>query len=124
MPESLEVVIAAGDVAYLASVLRGEIDAEDVDLIDTSGIAIGLQPALFGNDTGDGEVLIEARTPRYHLMGGCDGTLAGLLAESIAGSSGVQVPVMLSYCTSGAPESERIGVAVFFVAERTSASEY
>lgn len=122
MPESLEVVIAADDVAYLALVLRGEIEAEVVDLIDTNGIEIVLQPALFGNDSGDGEVLIEARTPRHRLMGGCDGTLAGQLAESLAGSSGVQVPVMLSYRIP--PRSERIDVAVFFVAERTAAPEY
>lgn len=35
MIDSLEVVIAASDVKYLAAVLRGEIDADDVDLTDT-----------------------------------------------------------------------------------------
>lgn len=47
MIDSLEVVIAADDVKYLAAVLRGEFDADDVDLTDIHGIEIGLQPALF-----------------------------------------------------------------------------
>jgi hypothetical protein len=118
MTESLEVVIAAGDVPYLVSVLRGEMDADDVDLIGANGTEIGLQPALFEHITDDGEVLIEVRPPRYHLMGGCSSTLAGKIADSIDGSSGVQVPVMLSYPVCSAPGSEFDEVAVFFVAER------
>ncbi len=116
-PYSLDVVIATDDVAYLASVLRGEIAAEDVDLVDTRGIEIGLQPALFDHDCDGGEVIIEARAPSYHLIGGCDGTLASQIADSLDGSSGVQVPVTLSARVSDAPESGFIDVAVFFVAE-------
>ena len=118
MPGSLEIVITTDDIAYLVSVLRGEIDADDIDLTDVNGIEIGLQPSLF--DTDDGEVLIEARTSHRHLMGGCDGKLARQIADSLDGTSGVQVPVMLSYCTSGAPGSEQIEVAAFFVADRVS----
>lgn len=118
MIDSLEVVIAASDVKYLAAVLRGEIDAEDVDLTDIHGIEIGLQPALFKPTIDDGEVLIEARTPHHHLMGGCYGALARQIADSLDGTSAVQVPVMLSYCTSGEPGAEMFEVAVFFVAER------
>lgn len=120
MPGSLEIVIAADDIGFLASVLRGEIDADDVDLTDIHGIEIGLQPELFDPDTDGGEVLIEARTSHHHLMGGCDGTLARQIADSLDGTSGVQVPVMLSYCLSGEPGSQQFEVAVFFVAERPS----
>lgn len=118
MIDSLEVVIAASDVKYLATVLRGEIDAEDVDLTDIHGIEIGLQPALFKPTIDDGEVIIEARTPHHHLIGGCYGTLARQIADSLDGTSAVQVPVMLSYYTSDEPGAEIIEVAVFFVAER------
>lgn len=118
MIDSLEVVIAASDVKYLAAVLRGEFDADDVDLTDIHGIEIGLQPALFQPTIADGEVLIEARTPHHHLMGGCYGALARQIADSLDGTSGVQVPVMLSYYTSGEPGAEMVEVAVFFVAER------
>lgn len=124
MPGSLEIVITTDDIAYLTSVLRGEIDADDVDLTDVNGIEIGLQPALFEHDGDDGEVLIEARTSHRHLMGGCDGKLARQIADSLDGTSGVQVPVMLSYCTSAAPGSEQLEVAVFFVAERQPTQQY
>ena len=123
MPGSLEVVIANGDVAYLASVLRGQIDAEDVEIVDTKGIEIGLQPSLFAPLIDDGEVLIEVRTPHYHLMGGCGGALAGQIADSFDGSSGIQVPVMLTYLLTDSPKSELVEVAVFFVAERRGEGE-
>lgn len=117
MTESLELVIASDDVKFLASVLRGEIDAEDIDLTDINGITIGLQPALFDPEIEEGEVLIEARTLRHHLMGWCDGTLARQMADSLDGTSDVEVPVTLFYRTSSAPDSERFEVAVSFVPE-------
>lgn len=111
-------VIAAGDLPHLASVLRGAMDADDVGLIDANVIEIAFQPALFEHVTDDGEVLIEVQTSCYHLMGGCINTLAGQIADSVDGSSGVQVPVMLSYPVCSAPGSKLVEVAVFFVAER------
>lgn len=51
-------------------------------------------------------------------MGGCDAKLAGQLADSIDGTSSVQVPAMLAYRAANSPGSELIEVAVFFIAER------